>query len=208
MDNLTKIKGTYKFPYEIKAEWTVYFVFSILFGPTVLLLLAAYYKNPDSNMWQAVLAAFGILTMFLIWISYFKITLNPDGIFYKTLFSKGFRVNFSDINKVEIGIGMYASGSGQQGRQRGSYYRLNIVTHSSEVPFSINMKLLSKKDLAILVDSIVAANSSVKLDKLANDLHEGSFKTIESQGIRKFWQAALWIFWTFLIINLLRHLLG
>ncbi len=50
MDNLIKVKGIYKLPYVIKAEWTAYLVFSILFGPIALLWLAVYYKNPDSNL--------------------------------------------------------------------------------------------------------------------------------------------------------------
>ena len=206
MNNLIKVKGTYKLPYIIKAEWTAYLVFSILFGPIILLLLAAYYINPDSNIWQAVLFALGTLIIFLVWISYFKVILNSNGIFYKTLFSKGFKVNFSEINKIEIDIGMHSSGSEKQERQVG-YYRFNIFTHSSEVPYTINMKPFSKRDLAILVDLAVAANPSIKLDKLAHDLYEGNFNPIASQGIRKFWQVALWIFLIFLIISLLRHLI-
>ena len=205
MNNLIKVKDTYKLPHVIKAEWTAYLVFSILFGPISLLSLAAYYKNPDSNMWQAVLISIGILTLFLVWIAYFKIILNSDGVIYKTLFSKGFKAKFSEIKKAEIDIGMRSSGNEQLGRQKGGYYRFNIFTHSSELPFTINMKLFSKRDLAILIDAIMVTNPSVELDKFSRNLYEGNFKPIVSEGIRKFWQVALWIFLVFLIINLLRH---
>jgi hypothetical protein len=205
MDNLLKVKGTYRLPYAIKAEWTGYLIFSILFIPISLLWVVVAFKNPSQNFLLPNLIPLVILTIFLIWLASLKIVLNSDGIFYKTLFSKGFKIKFSEIEKVGVDIGMYPSGSEQQGSQRRGYYRFNIFKHDVGDPFAVYMKPFSKRDLAILIDAIMVANPSVKLDKLSRNLYEGNFKPIVSQGIRKFWQVTLWLFWVFLLINLLRH---
>ncbi len=204
MDNLIRVKNTYKLPYTIRAGWTSYVVpTSIIFGPLSLVAVLVAFKSPShaQSFLLPDLIIFGSLTFFLIWIASFKIVLNSDSISYKTLFSKGLQVKFSEIKKVEIDIGMHSSRSKQSGRQK-SYYSLNIFTHSPKQHLSINMKPFSKRDLAILIDAIMVANPSVELDRLSRNLYEGDFKPIVSQSIRKFWQFALWWFLVFLVMGL------
>ena len=203
MNNLLKVKGTYGLPHIIRAEWTGYLIFSIFFIPISLLWIIVGYKNPSQNLLLPDLIPWIILTIFLIWLASFKIVLNTNGIFYKTLFSKGSEIKLSQVKKVEIAVGIYPSE--RERTARGSYYRLNIFRNDIEKPFSINIKPFSKRDIAILIDAITIQNPSVELDKLSQNLKEGNFRSITSAGIRKFWQVLLWLFWLFLTLILISH---
>ena len=208
MNTLLKVKGTYTLPYAIKAEWAGHMIFSILFIPISLLWIVVAYKNQSQNFLLPILIPWIILTIFLVWLASFKIILRTGSIFYKTLFSKGKEIPYTNIKNVEIDIGLFPSGSGlcERASRRG-FYRLNLFRHAIEEPVTINMKPFSKRDLAIIVDRITVANPSVGLDELSQSLKDGDFGPIVKAGIRKVWQVALYIFWLFLTLNLVRHFL-
>jgi hypothetical protein len=198
MENFAKTPNTVPLPCSIRAEWTAYAVFSILFVPLSLLFLNSYLQNPSANSGQPVFFSVGILAFFLIWISAFKINLTQQGITYKTLFSKGFQIDFSSIKKIDVAIGINAG-------RKGGFYRLNLTTTDSAEPFTINMKPFSKRELATLIGAIVAATPAVELDGFSKQLYEGNFNPIVSQGIRKLWQVTLSMFFFFPSLMLLKH---
>lgn len=206
MNNLIKVQDTYKLPYTIKAEWTAYLVFSIMFVPITLLWIIDY--RPDTNSWQPILILLSILTLFLIWIKIFRITLENNKIFYKTLFSKK-ELLFSDIKKIEIATGIDRTASEEMAgvsfvkRRMGAFIRMNISSKNELL--SINMKPFSKRNLIIIVDAITIANSNVELDAPALALKQGDFKPVVSATIGKIWQILLYIFWIFLAIDLFNH---
>ena len=195
-----KVSGTYSLPYTIQTEWTGYLIFSILFGPIAILGIFATLKNPST--WPLLLIALVLLSTFLIWIKSFKILIKEDRLIYNTLFSRNNKVMFSNINKLEIKIGVW----GDESAKKNAYYRFNIYTRSSEKPLTINMKPFGKRDLAILADAIVTKVPSVKMDELTHQLKEGNFKPIVSEGIRKIWQIALLVLWIFLALAIFHAL--
>ena len=204
---LIKVRGAYQLPYTIRAEWTGYLVFSIIFVPIALLGAFAVYKNPSSSSLAPVYLPLIVLALFFVWIESFRITLSADGVSYKTLLSKGFNVQFAQIKKVEVDVGLYPSGSEKQAVRNRGFYRFNIFTNDAAAPFSINMKPFSKRDLAILTDVIAAQNPSVSLDERSRRLKDGDFKPILYEGLRKIWQILLAVLGIFLALGLLRALI-
>ncbi len=181
---LQKVKGTYTLPHVIKADWTAYLIFSIFFGPIVILGIFATLKN--SSAWPVSFVALIFLVAFLAWINSFKIILSDDKIIYKTLFSKNKEAIFSKINNMEINIGLK-----HKANAKSAFYQLDIYERGSIELLSINMKPFSKRDLAIIVDTIAIKAPSAKMDELTYQLKEGDFKLIVSEGIRKSWQVLL-----------------
>jgi len=194
-------------PYTIKAEWTGYLVFSIIYVPIALLGAAAVYKNPSSDSLPLLYIPLLVLGLFFVWFESFRIVLSTDGVSYKTLFSRGFNVRFPQVKKLEIDVGLYPSGSEKQAVRGRGFYRFNLFTNDAATPFSINMKPFSKRDLAILTDAIVARNPSVMLDERSRRLKEGDFKPVLSEGLRKMWQILLAVFGMLLALGLFRALI-
>ena len=189
-DSSKKARGTYQLPYVVKAEWTTYFIFSLLFGPIALLWLVGYFKNPVANAWAPLLILFLVLTLFLVWAAALRVILEKDRIIYQTLFSRRRELFFSDVKKVKISIGLY--------------YQLNLFGARNSQPLTINMKPFSRRNLAIIIDAVASENQAVELDRLSVSLVEGDFKPIISAGVKNVWQVFLWIFWIFFAISLVR----
>ena len=196
--NLSKVSGMYSIPYSIKAEWTSYLVFSILFAPITIIAAVAVFKDPSG--WPVLLVIALLLGWILFWLGSYKILLLEDKIVYKTMFSSK-EVLPSNIRKMQISIGI------QQGQKGKGFYRLEIYPSSSENVLTINMKPFSKRDLAILTDYITINNPYVEIDNLIREIKESNFKAVTSAGIRKVWQRLLYIFVSSLVLSIIRALM-
>ena len=191
-------KPIYPIPYFIKAEWTAYLIFSIIFVPVSLLWTFLFFKNPHSNDWIAVLISIVFLGVFMWWIGSFKITIDQHQITYKTLFSRLNIVNIADISKLEVSVGLV----GSESSTNNAYYRLIIHTKNAEYPLIINLKPFSTKDIIILVNALSFINPSIELDELSQSLRDGDIMPMVNAGISKIWQICLWILFVFLLVDL------
>jgi hypothetical protein len=202
-----KVHGTYSLPYTIKAEWTAYVVFSVIFG--LLILLAAYadFVKPQSGVFVIEIIVLVIFTVFLFWIASFRIIIDKNGIIYKTLFSQK-NIVFSEIERVEIHAGRSTSNSEKSAGmpyRPAAFIRMDLFTNSNLL--MINMKPFSKKNMAIVVDAINTANPNTELLGAAATLKDGEFGPIIHGVIKKFWQVAIWLFFLSLLIGFVNHLM-
>ncbi|PWB38725.1 MAG: hypothetical protein C3F02_02340 [Parcubacteria group bacterium] len=204
MNKLVRVNGIYKLPLTVKADWSGYLAFSIIFVPISLLWIYIAFDNPTQNYWLPNLIIILVYGFVLIWLLSFKIILTADGIFYKTLFSKGLNIYFAEIKKVEMAIGMSATGGEKTDRRLNGFYRLNIFTNNARQLRTINLSPFGKRDWAILIDTIMTANPATELDVFSKNLYKNDFKPITHEILKKFWQFALWSFFICLILSLLR----
>jgi hypothetical protein len=195
---LSKVSGTYSIPYIIKAEWTSYLVFSIIFGPVTILGTIIVFQDPTG--WPILLIGAILLGYFLFWIDSLRISLLEDKIVYKSMFSSK-EVLYSNIKKMQINIGIKR---GQKGK---GFYRLEIYSGSSKGVLTINMKPFSKRDLAILADAVTTKNPHVETDDLIRAIKEDNFKAVTSAGLRKVWQIILYVFAVSLAFSMIRALM-
>ena len=206
------MQTNYQLPHTIKANWTTYLVFTILFLPVVILWIGVLFKHPTSNAWQPVLMFLFILTLFQVWAASLKIILGKDKISYKTLFSRQKEILFSDVKKIEIAIGIGRTENEKTGgisyikRRTGPFIRMNI--YGGDRLLSINMKPFGEQNLIAIVKTISNANPNIQLDKRSLRLNQGDFRPVISGTISSLWQIFLSIFWMFLAISFYRNLLG
>ncbi len=152
----SETKPVYTLPHVVRAQKSVWIMFSIIFlvvfiGPYLVLAI----QNPGSNLWQPFLLFAFVYSIFLVWLTYFRIILTTDRIFLRTSLRGEKVIPYLNIDGVEKTIeygGRYASETPI----------LNIYIKNESTPIKINSKIMSQKDLGIVIDAILAGNPSAK----------------------------------------------
>ena len=127
----------------------------------------------------------------------FKIVLFEDRIEYSRFPAKNWSVPFDDIRGVEMRIGRITGG-------KEGFYSLALLRRSSNKPELINIKPFSRKDLAMVVQTINAKAPNVEMDTYAQHLKNADVRPIIAQGIRRIWQPLLYLFLSLLATALVR----
>lgn len=186
---------------ELKADKKSRAVFAILGMIVLAPMLAAFLLK--QNLWDGFVLTMGLCLFPQLWLSAFRIWIYPDGIVYKSLFSKKQRVNYDDILEARIDVGL------SQSRNGGTlpYYRMLISRTDCDKPLIINLKPFERTGLSELAKNIVANATKAKIDKKVVSL-SSSVKSIEQEGIGKLWKVVLFILIALIVIGLIRLFLG
>ena len=179
--------------YVIKADTSVYIIFSIFIIPILLIELVALHKSLTAL--PLVLLTITIIFIVLLWISSFKIILKNDNIYYKSLFSKLRIVKLSDIKELKCIIGDV-----KRATKKSAFYQMVLYDYEHNELLTINMKPFSKNDITLLVKNIVLQKPDITIDKFFKAIIDGNFNPVIQEGVNKILILAFIIIFSFVVV--------
>jgi hypothetical protein len=190
MDN--NIERYYTIPYTIKADWKGSLVPIVIFDlPMVCAVFALRQIVP---IWVNVIIISFIPLLFWGLLSTFEIKITEDRIIYKEFFIKNIEMLYSNIISVK-----FASGVCQTSGWGHGFFRLVIHDKAKDEPLIVNMKILTKRDLAILVDALLTKNSSIKTDKSVDKIRATKLNEVILTSLRINVAQIFWILFSMTI---------
>jgi len=183
MENFQK---QYPLPYKIKADWKGFsillFVFEIPF-----IIMAIAFAGQQIPLWICGIIAAFLPACWWFLLSTFGIIITDDRIICKSLFSKDEEMLLAEIKSVKFAYGLNKS------TKRGyGFFQLVIAHKVKSKPIIINMKMLSGKDLAILVDALLTKNPSIETDKNVERIRDKELKEVVSTALKMSMGQIIW----------------
>lgn len=133
---------------QMKACRTSYVTFIIICGIPLFLGYLVAYKYNDLSAWKIVLLWLLAMILFVIWLSFFKVIVTEEGIYYRTLFGGTKYIRFDEIQRVQILFGWF-----KYSDRFKPMHRIAIEPNDTKKRvIYINMKVFSKINLNNLFD--------------------------------------------------------
>lgn len=138
-----------KQPVRLRSCKRAYWVFAFIAGVPLLLSLAVFIKNP--SLWGSLVVCSGIVGLCFLWLSSFQIVLDRDTFSYRSLVGGTISVPWSEIAGVEMKVGY----TGYRDQFQPPFRLIvDLRSFSSRRKIVVNMRLLSGKDVTLLLDTL------------------------------------------------------
>lgn len=171
------IEKYYTIPYVIKADWKGFLVLIVL--SDLPMAFAVFAMRQIAPIWVNVIIISFIPLVFFGLLSTFEIKIAEDRIIYKEFFIKNVEILFLNIISVK-----FASGVSQTSDWGHGFFRLVIRDKAKDEPLIVNIKLLTQRDLAILVDALLTKNPSIKSDKSVDKIRAKKLNEVILTSLR------------------------
>ena len=152
-------------PRVARAEWTAYWLTAVF-----LVLGLSWLGVRHSTAWQPFVICLVTGVAWAGWIGSFRITLDKTELTYRTLFA-AHTIQHADIQTLATKFAL----------DRAGLILLVIQPKDSERPIRVNMKPFRRADLALLIDTIRAANPSVEITPGLQKLRTAQFSIVKAR---------------------------
>ena len=150
--------------YVARAEWTAY---GLTAAFVMLGLPWIWVRHPTA--WQGLVTCLASGIAWAVWIGSFRIELDKTELTYRTL-SAARTIQYTAIQTLTTKIGPGRAG----------FVLLVIQPKGSGKPIHVNMKPFRRADLALLINTIQAANPSVKIAPGLQKLRTAQFSIVKA----------------------------